>query len=99
MQADRIAAGRLVVPDKSLGLQRPQNVVGGATMEARRAGDPARIQRPLRTVPDAQHFARRDNRSHWFARVATAEIAGTDSLSDHIRRLGIASLCLEGAGC
>ena len=39
MQADRIAAGRLVETDKSLGVERPQNVVGGAAMEARAAGD------------------------------------------------------------
>jgi hypothetical protein len=39
MQADRIAAGRLVVTDKSLGLQRPQDVVGGAAMETGGAGD------------------------------------------------------------
>ena len=74
MQADRIAAGRLVVADKSLGLQRPQNVVRGAAMEAGGAGDLARIQRPLRTVQDAQHFCRRDNRAHRFARIASAEI-------------------------
>src|SRR5271163_4709798 len=109
MQADRIAAGRLVISDKSLGLQRPQDVVGGAAMEARGAGDLARMQRPLRTMQDAQHSCRRDNRAHWFAPVPPAEIAGTGSWSDRTGsdrtgsdrtgRLGFASPCLEGAGC
>src|SRR6202011_5083420 len=99
MQADRIAAGRLVVPDKFLSLQRPQDVVGGAAMEAGGAGDLARIQRPLRTMQDAQHFCRRDNRADRFAPITFAEITGADSLSDRASPLGFAPLCLEGAGC
>src|SRR6266478_9891525 len=97
MKADRIAAGRLVVPDKFLGLQCPQDVVGGTAMEAGSTGDLAGIQRPLRTMQDAQHFCRRDDRTHWLVRVAPAEIAGIDSLSDRAGRLCVASLCLEGA--
>jgi hypothetical protein len=47
MQADRIAAGRLVIPDKFVGLQRPQDVVGGPTMEARGAGKDLGLQMEL----------------------------------------------------
>ena len=97
MEADRIAARRLVVADKVLGLQRPQDVVGGAAMEAGNAGDLARIQRPLRAMQNAQHLCRRDNRAYRFARTALAEIADADPLSDRTGRLGFASLCLKGA--
>ena len=72
VQADCVAAGRLVVADKALGLQRAQNVVGGAAMEARGAGDLARLQRPLRGVQRAQHCGRRDDRADRFARMAPA---------------------------
>ena len=99
MQADRIAAGRLVETDKSLGLERPQNVVRGAAMEAGGAGDLACIQRPLRTMQDAQHCCRRDNRAHWFSQLAPAEIAGTDPFSARAGWLGFASLCPKGAEC
>ena len=99
MQADRIAAGRLVVPDKFLSLQRPQNVVGGAAMEAGGARDLACIQRPLRTMQDAQHFCRCDNRAHRFTPIAPAEIAGTVALWDRADPLDFAPLCLEGARC
>jgi hypothetical protein len=50
VQADRVAAGCLVVADKPCGIQRAQDVIGGAAMEARGAGDRARMQRPLRGV-------------------------------------------------
>ena len=78
VQADGIAAGRLIVPYKSLGLQRSQNVVGGAPVEAGSTGDLAGIQRPLRSVQDAQYFCCRDNRADRFTQVALAEIVGTD---------------------
>ena len=68
-------------------------------MEAGGAGDLAGIQRPVRTMQDAQHFCRRDDRAHRFARIALAEIASTDALSERAGRLGFASLCLQGAGC
>src|SRR5215469_10755590 len=98
MKADRIAAGRLVVPDKSLGLQCPQNVVRGTAMEPGSAGDLAGIQRPLRVMQDTQHFCRRDDRTHWLARIAPAEIAGIESLLHRAGWLCVAPLCLEGAG-
>src|SRR5207302_4342927 len=99
MQADRIAAGRLVIPDKFLGLQRPQDVVGGPPMKARGAGDLARIQRPLRNMQDAQHFCRRDNRAYWFALPASGEISSNGALTRYAARLPFARLRRKGAGC
>ena len=66
-------------------------------MEAGGAGDLACIQRPFRTMQDAQHLCRRDNRAHRLARIALAEIADTEALSDRSGRLGFASLCPKGA--
>src|SRR6516165_11735836 len=92
VQAERIAAGRLVVSDKSLGLQRPQNVVRGAAMETGEARDLAGIQRPLRAVQDAQHFCRRDDRAYRFARIAPDEFSGAESLLAVLRRSGLMDL-------
>ena len=64
-------------------------------MEAGGARDLARIQRPLRTVQDAQHFCRRDDRTYRFARLAPDEFSVADSLL--AGWLGFASLCLEEA--
>jgi hypothetical protein len=97
VQAKRIAVGRLVVSDKSGGLQRPQNVVRSAAMEAGRARDLACIQRPLRVMQDAQHFCRRDDRAHRFTRISPDEFSGVDSLL--AGWLGFTALCLEGAEC
>ena len=78
VQADRIAAGRLVVSDKSLGLQRAENVVRGAAMEPGGAGDLARVQRrsdpcnARRTLPPRQPRPR-------VCPIAAAEIAGVGS--------------------
>ena len=105
VQADRVGAGRLVVADKPLGLQRAQDVVGGAAMQPRGARDLARIQRPLRGVQRAQHFGRRDDRADRFARIAPAAIgrtalfaSGTGCLRSKLSlldRAGYRTLCLR----
>src|SRR5919109_4634248 len=99
VQADRVAAGRLVVADKTFGIQRAQEVVGSAAMEARGAGDLARIQRPLRGVQRSQHLGRRDDRADRFARIAPAGITGPRSPRHRAGPLGFKALCPEGVCC
>jgi hypothetical protein len=96
MQADRIAASRLVVADKAFSLQGSQDVVGGPAMKSRGAGDLARIQRPLRRVQGAQDLGGCDDRAH---RLAAAKITGDDLLAARAGRLDFKALGVEVAGC
>src|ERR671934_1047647 len=95
VQADRVAAGRLVVADKTFRIQRAQDVVGSAAMEARGAGDLTRMQWPLRGVQRAQHSGRRDDRADRFTRMAPAGSTGPRAPRDRAGRLGFKALCLE----
>jgi hypothetical protein len=101
MQADRVAARRVIVPDKALGLQRPQDIVRGPAMEPGGARDLARVQRPLRGMQCAQHLGGRDHRAHRLARtalIAGPEVIRTASRAGGIRLPRANSFCLEAGG-
>ena len=70
MQADRVAGRRIVVADKALVLQGPQDIVRGAAMQPRGARDLAGVQRPFRAVQCAQNLGRSDDSPDRLARLA-----------------------------
>ena len=66
-QAHRVGAGRFVISDKALCLQRPEDVVRRPTMQTRRAGHLARVQRTLGRMQHAENFRRGDDRTNGFS--------------------------------
>jgi len=57
MQTDGVSTGGLVITDKALGLQSPQDVVRGPAVQARAARDLARVQRAFGRVQNPENFA------------------------------------------